>query len=78
MSQEPYAGAKRFLRIVDNGSSHCGKKAADRLAAAFPNTVMVHTPVQVDSETLGAAYTLSGWGRMGVVTRSDHRSRCRA
>uniref|UniRef100_UPI001C3765B6 IS630 family transposase n=1 Tax=Peterkaempfera griseoplana TaxID=66896 RepID=UPI001C3765B6 len=36
MSQEPYAGAKR----VDNGSSHRGKKAADRLATAFPNAVL--------------------------------------
>lgn len=45
MSTEPCAGAKRVFWIVDNGSSHCGKKAADRLAAAFPNAVMVHTPV---------------------------------
>src|SRR5262249_21207006 len=45
MSQEPYASAKRVFWIVDNGSSHRGQKAADRLAAAFPNTVMVHTPV---------------------------------
>ncbi|MER5918463.1 IS630 family transposase [Streptomyces sp. NPDC001982] len=45
MSVEPYASAKRVFWIVDNGSSHRGKKAADRLAAAFPNAVMVHTPV---------------------------------
>ncbi|MEU9117989.1 IS630 family transposase, partial [Streptomyces sp. NPDC048483] len=45
MSQEPYASAKRVFWIVDNGSSHRGKKAADRLTAAFPNAVMVHTPV---------------------------------
>ncbi|MDW6062505.1 transposase [Streptomyces sp. FXJ1.4098] len=45
MSQEPYASAKRVFWIVDNGSSHRGKNAADRLAAAFPNAVMVHTPV---------------------------------
>ncbi|MFE7571673.1 IS630 family transposase [Streptomyces sp. NPDC057539] len=45
MSQEPYVSAKRMLWIVDNGSSHRGKKAADRLAAAFPNAVLVHTPV---------------------------------
>jgi hypothetical protein len=31
--------------IVDNGSSHRGQKTADRLAVAFPNAVMVHTPV---------------------------------
>ncbi|MEU4781525.1 hypothetical protein [Micromonospora sp. NPDC023633] len=40
MSQEPYASAKRVFWIVDNGSSHRGKAAADRLAAAFPNTVV--------------------------------------
>ncbi|MGW1048399.1 IS630 family transposase [Streptomyces sp. NPDC002521] len=45
MSIDPYASAKRVFWIVDNGSSHRGKKAADRLAAAFPNAVMVHTPV---------------------------------
>ncbi|WP_405848862.1 IS630 family transposase [Streptomyces sp. NBC_01518] len=45
MSQEPYASAKRVFWIVDNGSSHRGKAAADRLVAAFPNAVLVHTPV---------------------------------
>ncbi|MFI6950954.1 hypothetical protein [Streptomyces sp. NPDC050422] len=45
MSQEPYAGAKRVICIVRNGSSHRGKKAADRLTTAFPNAVMVHTPI---------------------------------
>ncbi|MFF8373249.1 transposase [Streptomyces lydicus] len=45
MSQEPYASARRVFWIVDNGSSHRGQKAADRLTAAFPNAVMVHTPV---------------------------------
>ncbi|WP_433859781.1 transposase [Streptomyces kronopolitis] len=45
MSQEPYASSKRVFWIVDNGSSHRGKAAADRLTAAFPNAVLVHTPV---------------------------------
>ncbi|MFH9298929.1 IS630 family transposase [Streptomyces sp. NPDC017520] len=45
MTQEPYASAKRVFWVVDNGSSHRGKRAADRLTAAFPNAVMVHTPV---------------------------------
>jgi transposase len=45
MAQEPYASAKRVFWIVDNGSSHRGKKAADRLRAAYPNAVLVHTPV---------------------------------
>ncbi|MGW0563157.1 IS630 family transposase [Streptomyces sp. NPDC003016] len=45
MGIEPYARAKRVFWVVDNGSSHRGKKAADRLTAAHPNAVMVHTPV---------------------------------
>ncbi|MFF3412258.1 transposase [Streptomyces sp. NPDC002742] len=45
MAQEPYAGAERVFWIVDNGSSHHGQKAADRLTSAFPNAVLVHTPV---------------------------------
>ncbi|WP_241989981.1 MULTISPECIES: IS630 family transposase [unclassified Streptomyces] len=45
MTREPYASAKRVFWIVDNGSSHRGKKAADRLSDAFPNAVLVHTPV---------------------------------
>ena len=45
MTQEPYAIAKRVFWVVDNGSSHRGKAAIDRLASGFPNAVMVHTPV---------------------------------
>ena len=45
MSQEPYASAKRVFWVVDNGSSHRGQAAIDRLAKRFPNAVMVHTPV---------------------------------
>jgi hypothetical protein len=45
MTTEPYASATRVFWIVDNGSSHRGKAAIDRLSARFPNAVMVHTPV---------------------------------
>ncbi|MEU1628442.1 IS630 family transposase [Streptomyces sp. NPDC020096] len=45
MTQAPYASAKRVFWIVDNGSSHRGKTSVDRLAARFPNAVLVHTPV---------------------------------
>ncbi|MGW8065986.1 IS630 family transposase [Streptomyces ziwulingensis] len=45
MTTEPYASARRVFWIVDNGSSHRGKKAIDRLTKEFPNAVMVHTPV---------------------------------
>jgi transposase len=45
MTCEPYASAKRVFWVVDNGSSHRGKAAIDRLTRRFPNAVMVHTPV---------------------------------
>ena len=45
MTQEPYASAKRVFWVVDNGSSHRGDTAAQRLADAFPTAVMVHTPI---------------------------------
>jgi hypothetical protein len=45
MTQQPYASAKRVFWIVDNGSSHRGQAAIDRLAKRFPHAVMVHTPV---------------------------------
>jgi hypothetical protein len=31
--------------IADNGSSHRGQRAADRLQAKWPNIILVHTPV---------------------------------
>ena len=45
MTREPYASAKRVFWVVDNGSSHRGQPAIDRLAEQFPNAVMLHTPV---------------------------------
>jgi transposase len=45
MSQQPYASASRVFVIVDNGSDHRGKKAARRLRHAWPNAIMIHTPV---------------------------------
>jgi hypothetical protein len=45
MSVEPYRSARRVFWITDNGSSHRGEKAANRLRAAWPSIVLVHTPV---------------------------------
>ena len=44
MTAEPYARARRVFWIVDNGSSHRGQVAADRLQAQWPNLVLVHLP----------------------------------
>ena len=43
--------ADRVFWAVDNGSSHRGQKAIDRLAGQFPNAVMVHTPVHTSGST---------------------------
>ena len=45
MSQVPYRSARRVFWIVDNGSSHRGRKATDRLQKQYPNLILVHTPV---------------------------------
>jgi hypothetical protein len=45
MGQDPYRSARRVFWIVDNGSSHRGRKAIDRLQKQYPNLILVHTPV---------------------------------
>ncbi|HVM00136.1 MAG TPA: transposase [Egibacteraceae bacterium] len=45
MRQEPYASARRVFWVVDNGSSHRGQAAIDRLRAAYDNAHLVHLPV---------------------------------
>ncbi|MDN5861630.1 MAG: IS630 family transposase, partial [Pseudonocardia sp.] len=45
MNRPEYAGAPRVFVIVDNGSDHRGRAAIDRLRAAHPNAIMIHTPV---------------------------------
>jgi hypothetical protein len=45
MTVEPYASARRVFWIVDNGSSHRGQTAVDRLESAWPNLRLIHLPV---------------------------------
>lgn len=45
MSQQPYASAQRVFLILDNGSAHRGQRSIDRLQGAWPNLIVVHTPV---------------------------------
>ena len=45
MSREPYRSAERVFWIVDNGSSHRGAAAAQRVAAAWPQARLVHLPI---------------------------------
>jgi transposase len=45
MTAEPYASADRVFWITDNGSSHRGQVAIDRMQDAWPNAHLIHTPV---------------------------------
>jgi len=45
MHEEPYRSARRVFWITDNGSSHRGQRAADRLRAKWSNVILIHTPV---------------------------------
>ena len=45
MREEPYRSARRVFWITDNGSSHRGRRAADRLRAKWSNIILVHTPL---------------------------------
>ncbi|MGH2842362.1 MAG: IS630 family transposase [Solirubrobacteraceae bacterium] len=45
MSVEPYSKAQRVFLICDNGSAHRGKASLRRLQGAWPNLIVVHTPV---------------------------------
>lgn len=45
MSTEPYASARRVYWVVDNGSSHNGQRAVERMVAAWPSARLVHLPV---------------------------------
>lgn len=45
MKQNPYRQARTVFWIVDNGSSHRGLRAVERLRGNYPNLVLVHGPV---------------------------------
>ena len=45
MTQAPYRTARRVFWIVDNGSSHRGVRAVQRLQARYPNLQLVQGPV---------------------------------
>ena len=44
MTTEPYASADRVFWIVDNGSSHRGPSAAERMASTWPTAQLIHLP----------------------------------
>jgi hypothetical protein len=49
MTTEPYASARRVFWVVDNGSSHRGQRAVDRLNDRWPTARLVQLPVHASS-----------------------------
>ena len=45
MSSQPYASARRVFWIVDNGSSHAGRRSIERMRQAWPTAQPVHLPI---------------------------------
>ena len=45
MESRRYQAAERVFWVADNGSSHRGQAAIDRLVRAYPKLILVHTPV---------------------------------
>jgi DDE superfamily endonuclease len=45
MGQPEYASANHVFWVVDNGSSHRGEASVKRMSRAYPNAILVHTPV---------------------------------
>jgi hypothetical protein len=45
MRVEPYRSADRVFWVVDNGTSHRGQRAIQRLRKSYRKAIMVHTPV---------------------------------
>jgi transposase len=49
MTTEPYASARRVFWVIDNGSSHRGRSAVERLEGAWHNLRLVHLPIHASS-----------------------------
>jgi hypothetical protein len=72
MRREPYRSARRVFWIVDNGSSHRGKPAIDRLKAKWPNIILVHTLVH--TSWLNRVETYFSIVQRKVLTPNDFSS----
>jgi DDE superfamily endonuclease len=45
MTTEPYTSARRVFWVVDNGSSHRGQRAINRLQERWPNARLIQLPI---------------------------------
>jgi transposase len=72
MSLPEYKDAPQVFVIVDNGSDHRGQAAINRLRDAWPNAVMIHTPVH--ASWLNQAEIFFSITQKKVLTSSDFAS----
>jgi hypothetical protein len=72
MSVAPYREAHRVFWIVDNGSSHRGSRAVERLQRRYPNLVLIHGPVH--ASWLNQIEIYFSIVQRKVVTPNDFRS----
>ncbi len=54
LAQEPYRSAPRVSWVVDNGSSHRGDAACQRLQARYPTLILVQLPIHASWLNQGA------------------------
>ncbi len=45
MERREYGSSDRVFWVVDNGSSHRGEAAVERIRRAYPQAILVHLPV---------------------------------
>jgi hypothetical protein len=72
MSLPEYKDAPRVFVIVGNGSGHRGQAAARRLHDAWPNAIMIHTPVH--ASWLNQAGIFFSITQKKVISPSDFAS----
>jgi transposase len=72
MSVPEYKDAPRVFVVVDNGSDHRGQAAIKRLRDAWPNAIMIHTPVH--ASWLNQAEIFFSITQKKVLTSSDFAS----
>jgi transposase len=72
MSLPEYKSAPRVFVIVDNGSDHRGQAAVRRLQDAWPNAIMIHTPVH--ASWLNQAEIFFSITQKKVLTPNDFAS----
>src|SRR2546421_474281 len=75
MTTEPYASANRVFWIVDNGSSHRGAAAIQRMASTWPNAQLIHLPAH--ASWLDQAEIYFSVVQRKVLTPKIGRASCR-